>query len=63
MVSKHLPMDIKIVIILIFGGHVKAVSESLYTLFIIWVITIPNHIDTRTIFPRYEGSYMLYRSE
>ena len=56
-------MDIKTVIILIFGRYVKAVSESLYTLFIIWVITIPNRIDTRAIFPRYEGSYMLYRPE
>ena len=46
--------------ILIVGGYVK-VSESLYTLVIIWVITILNHIDTRTILPRYEESYMIYR--
>jgi hypothetical protein len=32
--------------ILIFGGYVNG-NESLYTLVIIWVNTIVNHIDTR----------------
>ena len=27
---------------------------------IIWVNTILNHIDTRAILPRYEGSIMVY---
>ena len=27
---------------------------------IIWVNTILNHIDTRAIWPRYEGSCMVY---
>jgi hypothetical protein len=33
---------------LIFGSYVK-VRESLYTRIIIWVDTIPNHIDIRVI--------------
>lgn len=37
--------------------------ESLHIQVIIWVTTILNHIDTTTIFPRYEGYYMVYRPE
>ena len=43
-----------------FGGYVK-VRESLYIRVIIWVNTILNHIDTRAISPRYEGSCIVYR--
>jgi hypothetical protein len=39
------------------------VRESLYTQAIIWVHTIPTHIDTREILPRYEDSWMVYRPE
>ena len=35
--------------------------ESLYTLVVIWVNTILNHIDTRVILPSYEGPCMVYR--
>ena len=43
---------------LTFVGYVK-VRESLYTHVIIWVNTILNEIDTRTIWSRYESSYMV----
>ena len=36
--------------ILLFDGYIK-VRESLYTQVIIWINTILNHIDTRTIYP------------
>ena len=48
--------------ILIFDAYVN-VRESLYTRVIIWVNTILNHIDTRGVLPRYEGSCMVYRPE
>ena len=65
MVSMDLPVGITIVIPIkywCFGGYVK-VRKSLYTRVIIWVNTIPNHIDTRVILPRYESSCMGYRPE
>ena len=37
--------------IFIFGGYIK-VRKYLYTLVIIWVNTILNHIDTKKIVPR-----------
>lgn len=46
--------------ILLFGGYFE-VRESLYTHIILWVHSILNHIDTRAILPRYEGSRMVYR--
>ena len=48
--------------ILIFDGYVK-VRETLSTQVFIWVNTILNHIDTRAILPRCEGSCMVYRPE
>ena len=48
--------------LLISGGYVK-VRESLSTRVIIWVNTILNHFDTRTILPRYVGSCMVYIPE
>jgi hypothetical protein len=48
--------------ILIFGAYVK-VRESLYTRDIIWINTTLDHIDTRGVLPRYEGSCMVYRPE
>ena len=45
---------------LICGGCFK-VGESFYTQVIVWVNTILNHIDTRTILTKYEGSCMVYR--
>ena len=48
--------------ILIFGS-VSRCENLLYTRVIIWVNTIQNHIDTRMIFSRYEGSCMVYRLE
>jgi len=48
--------------ILIFGAYVE-VRESLYTHVILWVYSILNHMDTRAILPRYEGSCMVYRHE
>ena len=63
MALKNLAMAIKIVIlsqILIVGGCVK-MRESLYNQIIIWINKdILNHIDTRTFWPRYEGSCMFY---
>lgn len=47
---------------LTFGGNVKA-RKSFYTQVNIWVRTIPNHIDARTVLRRYEGSCMEYRPE
>ena len=38
-------------------------SESLCTQVNVWVNTILKHIDTRTIFPRYGSSCMVYKSE
>ena len=35
-------------------------KASLYTQVIIWVDTILNHIDTRAILPRDEGSCIVY---
>ena len=35
--------------------------DSLYTRVIFWVNTILNHIDTRAILPRYEGSCLVFR--
>ena len=48
--------------LLIFGVYLK-LGESLYAPVIIWVITISNHMDTRVILPRYEGSCIGYISE
>jgi hypothetical protein len=48
--------------VLIFGGSVK-MRESLCTQVSVWVNTILNHIDTRKIFPWYEGSCTVYRPE
>lgn len=45
--------------ILLFGGYVE-VRDSLCMVFIIWVQTIQNHIDTTTIVPRREGSCVVY---
>ena len=45
--------------LLIFGGYVKGRDSW----FIIWVNTSLNHVDTRTILPRYEGSCMVYIPE
>ena len=36
---------------MLFGGHVK-VKEILYIQLIIWIDTILNHIETRTILPK-----------
>ena len=46
--------------ILIFGEYVT-VRESLYTRVVFWLNTILNHIDTRTILPKYEGCCMVHR--
>ena len=62
MVSKNLPMGIKIVIPVKhwwFDGYLK-LRESLYTQGINWVNTILHHIDIRTTLPRYEDNYMVY---
>ena len=61
--KKNLPMGLKNYStsqILISGGHVKGI-ESLYTQVIIWVNSILNHIDSKAVLPRYEGSCMMYR--
>ena len=53
MVSKNLPVDIKILIpvkFLVFSEYVK-MRESFSTRVIIWVNTILNHIDTRAVLP------------
>jgi hypothetical protein len=42
-----------------FGGCVK-VRESLHAQVLIRVTTLLNYIDTTTVFPRYEGYYMVY---
>ena len=47
---------------LICCGYVK-VSRSLYIQVINCVNTIYNHIDTRTIMPRCEGSCMVYKPQ
>jgi hypothetical protein len=44
------------------GGQVK-VKESLYTRLIMLVNIILTHINTRAIFPRCEGSCMVYELE
>lgn len=41
------------------GGYIK-MTEALYTQLIIQVDTILNHIDTKTILPKYEGPLMVY---
>ena len=43
---------------LMFGGYPK-VEESYYSRVVIWVNIMLNHIDTRAILPRYEGSCMV----
>ena len=45
---------------MVYGGYLK-VKNSLYTRVIIWVNTILNYLDTRTILPRYERSYMVFK--
>ena len=60
MLSKNLTVDRSQ--ILIFGGYVQ-VRESLDILTIFWVNIILNHIVARVIWPRYEGSCVLYRSK
>ena len=47
---------------MLFGGHVK-VNPFLYTQLIIWIDTILNHIDTKTIFPKYESYFFVYIPE
>ena len=51
-------MGIKVVINI--SEYVKVI-ESFYTRVVIWVDTILNHIDTRTLLSRYEGSCMVVR--
>ena len=48
--------------LLIFGRYLK-VRGSLCTRVIVWVNTIPNNINTRTILHRHECSCMVYRPE
>jgi len=58
-------MGIKIAIqsnIDIWCGYVK-IGEYLYSLVVIWVNTILNHIDARSVLLRYEGFCMVYRRE
>ena len=45
--------------ILILGGYLK-MKESLYIQVIVWVNTILNHIDTRSLSPRCENSRMVH---
>lgn len=62
MVSKNLLVDMKIIMpkeYSMYGGYVK-VREYLYTWITIWVNANLDHIDTRVVFPRYEGFYMVY---
>ena len=57
-VSKDIPVGYQknyAILLLIFDGSITA-REHLYTEDIIWVNTILNYIDTRTLLPRYEGS-------
>ena len=61
MVLRNLPVGISSYI-LKFGEFVK-VRESLHTWVIIWINTIPNHIDTREILPRHEGFCMVCRPQ
>lgn len=46
----------------IHGRYVK-VKESFHTLVIICFDTILDHVHIREISPRYEGSYMVYKSK
>ena len=65
MVSKNLPVGIKIVIPVkhsYLKEYVK-VRESLYICVVIWVNTILNHTDTGSLLPRYVGSCVVYRPE
>ena len=63
MISRNLPVDIKIVtpvkIWCLVG--MSRWENLLYTRVIIRVNTIVIHIHTRAILPRYEGSWMVYR--
>ena len=64
MISKTLPVDIKIVISANIDTRWVCEGEGIFVYqVIIWVHTILNHIDTRAILLRYESSCIIFRPE
>ena len=64
MVSKTLPVDIKIVKLAIIDAWWVCQGEGIFVYqVIIWDHMIQNHIDTRAILLRYECCCIIYRPE